>query len=197
MHSCCWWFSASLLITNRLSPFWKHVVPTKHCSMMYSTFTINFLNHFKRFCGIKTGFPAKMNRCRLFNCFFFHYNLWHGQNRQVTSHCEYVPHCEWFELKFGMRGEKGLLTNFLRFHGDRADSTMFSPRCRKTYQTDLVRFNISFLISETLLNNNRWSFLFFLSVFSQNLNKNVSKTHSRFFKIWFTFRWNLLRIIFF
>ncbi len=26
---------------------------------MYSRLTINFLNHFKCFCGIKTGFPAK------------------------------------------------------------------------------------------------------------------------------------------
>ncbi len=126
----------SLLITNWLSPFWKCVVPTKHCSMMYSRFVLNFLNHFKCFCGIKIGFPAKMNRCTLFSC-FFHYDLWYRQNRQVTSH-KYVPHCEWFELKLGMCGEVGLLMNFLKFHGDRASSTMFSQRCHKTYWTDLL-----------------------------------------------------------
>ncbi len=41
----------------------------KHCSTMYSRLTINFLNYFKCFCGIKTGIPAKMTRCMLFNCF--------------------------------------------------------------------------------------------------------------------------------
>ncbi len=41
----------------------------KHCSTMYSKLTINFLNHFKCFCGIKMGFPAKTNRYMLFNCF--------------------------------------------------------------------------------------------------------------------------------
>ncbi len=156
--------SIYLLITNRLSPFWKHVVPTKHCGMMYSSLTINFLNHFKCFCGIKTSFPAKTNRCTLFSC-FFHYDLWHGQNRQVTSCQEYVPHSERFELKRGKRGEEVLLTNFLKFHGDRATSTMFSQRaekrvywrtspsfmeivllvlfsqrCRKTYLTDFALY---------------------------------------------------------
>ncbi len=51
-----------------------------------------------------------------------------------------MPHCEQFELKFGMRGEEGLSTNFTKFHGDCATSTMFSHRCRKTYRTDLVFF---------------------------------------------------------
>ncbi len=46
--------------------------------------------------------------------------------------------CERFELKLGMRGDKGLLTNFPKFHEDHATSTMFSQRCRKTYWTDLV-----------------------------------------------------------
>ncbi len=85
----------------------------------------------------KTGFPAKINHCTLFSC-FFHYDLWHGQNRQVTSHFEYVPHCKWFELKLGMRREEGLLTNFPKFHGDHAISTMFLQHCSETYQTDLV-----------------------------------------------------------
>ncbi len=105
-------------------------------STMYSRLTINFLNYFKCFYGIKTGFPAKTYRCTLFNCFFY-YNLWHGQNRQVTSHCEYVPHCEWFDLKLGMHGENGLLTNFPKFHGDHATSTMFLQQCRKTYPQTL------------------------------------------------------------
>ncbi len=54
------------------------------------------------------------------------------------SHHEYVPHCVRFELKLGMRGEEGLLTNFFKFHGDLATSTMFSQRCRKTYRTNLI-----------------------------------------------------------
>ncbi len=54
------------------------------------------------------------------------------------SRCEYIPYCEWFELKLGMRREEGLLTNFPKFHEDRATDTMFSQRCRKTYRTDLV-----------------------------------------------------------
>ncbi len=33
--------NSSLLITNRLLSFWKRIVPTKHCSMMYSRLTIN------------------------------------------------------------------------------------------------------------------------------------------------------------
>ncbi len=37
-----------------------------------------------------------------------------------------------------MHGEEGLLTNFFKFHGDCATSTMFSQRCRKTYQADFV-----------------------------------------------------------
>ncbi len=41
------------------------------------------------------------------------------------SRHKYVPHCEWFELKLGMCGEEGLLTNFPKFHGDCATSTMF------------------------------------------------------------------------
>ncbi len=40
-----------------------------HCSTMYSRLTINVLNHFKCFCSIRTSFPAKTNRCTLFNCF--------------------------------------------------------------------------------------------------------------------------------
>ncbi len=51
---------------------------------------------------------------------------------------EYVPHCEQFELKLGMRREEGLLTNFSKFHGDYATSTMFLRLCPKTYQTDPV-----------------------------------------------------------
>ncbi len=135
--SCCCQSSASLLITNRLSLFWKRIVLMKHCSTMYSRITINFVNHFKCFCGIKTGFPAKTNRCTLFNC-FFHYDLWHRQNRQVTSHREYVPHWERFELKLGTCREEGLLTNFPKFHGDRSSSTTFPQRCLKTYQTEFV-----------------------------------------------------------
>ncbi len=137
MHSFRRWSSMSQLITNRLSPFWKRIVSMKHCSTMYSRLAINFLNHFKCFCHIKTGFPAKTNHCPLFIC-LFQYDLWYGQNRQVTSCRKYVSHCEQFELKLGMCGKEGLLTNFLKFHGDRTTSTMFSQRCRKTYQTDLV-----------------------------------------------------------
>ncbi len=99
--------------------------------------TINFLNHFKSFCGIKIVFPGKTNRCTLFNC-FLHYDLWYRQNRQVKSHCEYVPHYKRFELKLGMRGEEGLLMNFPKFHGGCATSTMFSQCCHKTYRTNLV-----------------------------------------------------------
>ncbi len=122
-------------------PSTKCVVLTKHCNTMYSRLTMNFLNYFKCFYDIKTGFPAKTNRCTLFNCFFY-YNLLHGQNRQVTSHLKYVPFCEWFELKLGMCGEEGLLTNFSKFHGNRATSTIFLQHCHKTYQTDpvFVRF---------------------------------------------------------
>ncbi len=69
---------------------------------------------------------------------FFPLPFRHGQNRQVTSHREYVPHCERFELKLGMRVEEGLLNTFPKFHGDRATSTMFSQRCNKTYRSDLV-----------------------------------------------------------
>ncbi len=107
--SCHYWSSTSPLITNQLSPFWKRVLPTKHCGTMYSRLTINFSSHLKCCCGIETIFPAKTNCCILFNC-FFHYDLWHGQNRQVTSHRQYVPHCEQFELKLGMRREEGILT---------------------------------------------------------------------------------------
>ncbi len=113
-HRCCRWSSTSLLITDRLSPFWKRIVPTEHCNTMYSRLIINFLNHFKRFCVIKTGFPAKTNRCTLFNC-FFHYDLCYGQNRPVTSHHKYVPHCERFELKLDMCGDDGSLRTFPSF----------------------------------------------------------------------------------
>ncbi len=41
-------------------------------------------------------------------------------------------------VKRGMRREEDLSTNFPKFHGDRATSTMFSQYYRKTYQTDLV-----------------------------------------------------------
>ncbi len=102
----------------------KSVEPMKHSSTMYSRLTINFLNHLKCFCGTKAGFPAKTNHCTLLNC-FFHYDLWHEQNIQFTSHREYVPHCEWFELKHGMCGEGNLLVNFAKFYGDCATSTMF------------------------------------------------------------------------
>ncbi len=118
-------------------PFWKCVLPTKHCSILYSRLTINPLNHFRCFCGITTGFPAKTNRCALFNC-FFHYDLWYAQSRQVTSHLKYVSHCEWFELKLGICGEEGLLTNFPKFHLDRTTSAMFLQHCHKTYRTDLI-----------------------------------------------------------
>ncbi len=53
------------------------------------------------------------------------------------SHGEYVPQCEQFELKLGMRKEEGLLTNFPRFYGERTTSTMFLQRCRKTYWMDI------------------------------------------------------------
>ncbi len=88
-HYYCCWSSTFLLITNRLSLFWKSVVPTKHCNTIYSRLAINFLNPFKCFCGNKTSFPAKTYRCTFFNC-FLHYDLWHGQNRQVTSRCKCV-----------------------------------------------------------------------------------------------------------
>ncbi len=104
-HSCLRRSSTSLIITNRLSPFWKRVVPTKHCSTIYSRLTINFLNNFKYFCGIKTSFPAKTNHWTFLNCFFY-YDLWYGQNRQVTSLRKFVPHGEQFELKVSMRGEE-------------------------------------------------------------------------------------------
>ncbi len=42
----------------------------------------------------------------------------------MSSH-KYVPHCERFELKLGMHGEEGLLTNFIKFHRDFATCTMF------------------------------------------------------------------------
>ncbi len=129
--------STFLLVTNRLSPFWKRIVPTKHCSTMYSGLTINFLYHFKCFCGIKTSFPAKTNHCTLFNC-FFSITIYDPDKRQVKSRHKYVSHCEWFELKLGMCREEGLLTNFPKFHGDHTTSTMFSQSCRKTYRTDLV-----------------------------------------------------------
>ncbi len=135
---CAFWSSPVFHFAaryNRISPFQKSVVPTKHRSTMYSRLTINLLNHFKCFYGIKTGFPAKTNRPR---CPIVFSNLWHGQNKQVTSHHEYVPHCERFELKLGVCGKEALLTNFSKFHRDRATSTMFSHRCRKTYRTDLV-----------------------------------------------------------
>ncbi len=138
-HSCYRWSFASLLITNRIYSFWQPVVPTKHCCTIYSRLTLNFFNHFKCFCGIKTGFPAKTNCCTLFNC-FFHSDSWHEQNRQVTSPCECVPHCEQFQLKLSMCGQEGLLTNFPNFHGNRTTSTTFLQRCHKTYQTDLVNF---------------------------------------------------------
>ncbi len=152
-RSCHRQSSPSLLITSRLSPFWKHIVSKKHCSTVHSRLTIHFLNHFNHFCGIKTGFPAKTNGCTLFNCFFL-YDLWHGQNRQVTS-CREYTHCERFELKFDVRGEENLLTNFPKFHGDRATNTMFSQHCRKIYQTDLVLLFLKFLlnISKIILEN--------------------------------------------
>ncbi len=39
--------------------------------------------------------------------------------------------------------EKCLLTNFAKFHGNRATSTLFSHCCRKTYWTDLVLLEAS------------------------------------------------------
>ncbi len=53
-------FSAHHKLTLAL---WKCIVPMKYCSTIYSRLAINFLNHFKCFCGIKTGFPAKINNC--------------------------------------------------------------------------------------------------------------------------------------
>ncbi len=44
----------------------ERVVPTKHCSTMYSRLTINFLNHFKCFCGNKTGVFALLILCSLY-----------------------------------------------------------------------------------------------------------------------------------
>ncbi len=146
-HSCCHWSSASLLITNWLSS-WKSVVPMKHCSTIYSRLTLNFSIYFKCFCGINTVFPAKTNHCMMFNC-FFHYNWWHVNTDKFTSCCEYVPHCEPFELKSGMREEGALLTNIFKFHGDCATSTMFSQHCRKIYQTDLVLQNFKKNLKQT------------------------------------------------
>ncbi len=60
------------------------------------------------------------------------------------SHRKYVPHCKRLELKLGIHRETGLLTNFRKFHGDRATSTMFSQFCCKTYRTDLVLFTENF-----------------------------------------------------
>ncbi len=54
-----------------------------------------------------------------------------------------VPRCEPFELKLGMSGQKGLLTNFPKFHGDLATSTMLLQHCRQTYRTDLVLYGLS------------------------------------------------------
>ncbi len=54
--------------------------------------------------------------------------------QKVTSYREYVPHCERFELKIGMRGEEGLLTNFPKFHGGCATSStgqILSNICNK------------------------------------------------------------------
>ncbi len=108
MRSCCRQFSTSLLIMNQLSPFWKRVVTMKHRSTMYNRLTMNFLNHFKCFCGIKTAFPTKTNPCMLFNC-FFHYDLWYGQNRQVTSHHDNVPHCELFRVETWHAWRRGFI----------------------------------------------------------------------------------------
>ncbi len=36
-------------------------------------------------------------------------------------------------------GEKGLLTNLPKVHGNRVTSTMFSQHCRKTYPIDLLK----------------------------------------------------------
>ncbi len=126
-----------LLCSSQIDSHPSENVLYQHCSTMYNRLTINFLNHFKCFYGIETGFQEKTNYCTLLN-WFFHYNLWHRQNGQVTSHHEYVPHWEWFELKLGMCREEGLLTNFPKFHVDSTTSTMFSQYCRKTYRTDLV-----------------------------------------------------------
>ncbi len=60
-----------------------------------------------------------------------------NQFPRIPSH-EYIHHCEQFELKFGMRGEECLLTNFFKFHEDRTTSTTFLQCCRKTYWTDLL-----------------------------------------------------------
>ncbi len=113
------------------------LLPMKHSSTMYSRLTINFLNHFKCFCGIKPAFQQKRIAARC-SVVFFHYDLWSGQNRQVTSLREYVPHCEWFKWKHSMHREEGLLKNFPKFCGDCATSTMFSQSCCKTYRIDLV-----------------------------------------------------------
>ncbi len=53
-------------------------------------------------------------------------------------HIVNMYHYEQFELKLGMCGEGGLLTNFSEFHEDHANSTMFSQRSRKIYWTDLA-----------------------------------------------------------
>ncbi len=73
----------------------------------------------------------------LFNL-YFPLQLMTWTKQTSLSLREYIPHCEPFGLKLGMCGEEGLLTNFPKFNGDRATSTMFSQHCRKTYWTDLV-----------------------------------------------------------
>ncbi len=50
---------------------------------------------------------------------------WTKQTSYIAQH-EYVPHYEQFELKLGMCGEEGLLTNFSEFHGDRTSGTVFA-----------------------------------------------------------------------
>ncbi len=63
-HSCLCRSSTSLLITNRLSPFWKRFVPTKHCGTMYCRLTINFWIISNVFVAWKPAFQQKQIAAR-------------------------------------------------------------------------------------------------------------------------------------
>ncbi len=165
--SCHCRSSTSLLIRNRLSPFWKCVVPTKHCSTMYSRFPINFLNHFKCFCGIKMGFLAKTNRCTLFN--FFSITIYNTNKTDKLRHIANMYPLWMVPAETSHARRKDLLTNFPKFHGDRATSTMFSQRCCKTDQTLYIPKNFlspKFFEMLQYSSSKRWSRAFKIRNFS-------------------------------
>ncbi len=95
---------------NRLSPFWKCVVPTKHCSTMYKTFWI--ISNVS--VALKPAFQLKQIAAR---CSIVFSVTIYGKDKtdKLTLCREYLPRCERVELKFGVHGEKGLLTNFPSF----------------------------------------------------------------------------------